>query len=152
MELKLLLNMKWRLYVFGAFRTVTKGLVQELEDMEIRGWVEIIQTTALLRSARILRRVLETWEDLLSLTTIKKMINTLTKYLAIPAYFKYKRLHFAELLIFFGEFYQWDSKIPSKWGSKKQKYVKNLVIAIFFHFRFHYRIVRNWKWSWKLHL
>ena len=31
--------------------------------MEIRGWVENIQTTALLKSARILRRVLETWGD-----------------------------------------------------------------------------------------
>ena len=45
---------------------VTKGLVHELEDLEIRGWVETIQTTALLRSARILKRVLETWGDLLS--------------------------------------------------------------------------------------
>ena len=34
--------------------------VQELEDLEIRARVEIIQTTALLRSARILRRVLDT--------------------------------------------------------------------------------------------
>ena len=40
--------------------TVTKGLVQRLEDLEIRGRVETIKTTALLRSARILRRVLET--------------------------------------------------------------------------------------------
>ena len=46
---------------------VTKGFVQGLEDLEIRGWVETIQTIALLKSARILRRVLETWEDLLSL-------------------------------------------------------------------------------------
>ena len=34
--------------------------LQELEYLEIRGQVKIIQTTALLRSARILRRVLET--------------------------------------------------------------------------------------------
>ena len=40
--------------------TVTKRLVQGLEDLEIRGRVETIQTTALLRSARILKRVLET--------------------------------------------------------------------------------------------
>ena len=39
---------------------VTKVLVQGLEDLEIRGGVETIQTTALLRSDRILRRVLET--------------------------------------------------------------------------------------------
>ena len=41
--------------VIGALGTVTKGLVQGQEDLEIRGRVETIQTTALLRSARILR-------------------------------------------------------------------------------------------------
>ena len=40
--------------------SVTKGLIKGLEDLEIRGKVETIQTTTLLRSARILRRVLET--------------------------------------------------------------------------------------------
>ena len=34
---------------------VTKGLVKGLEDLEIRGCVEKMQTTALLTSARILR-------------------------------------------------------------------------------------------------
>ena len=53
--------------VIGNPATVTKGLVQGLKDLEIRGRVETIQTTALLRSARILRRVLETWGDLFSL-------------------------------------------------------------------------------------
>ena len=33
---------------------------EETEDLEIRGQVENIQTTALLRLSRILRRVLET--------------------------------------------------------------------------------------------
>ena len=46
--------------VIGALGTVTKGLIQGLKDLEIRGRVETIQTTALLRSARILKRVLET--------------------------------------------------------------------------------------------
>ena len=46
--------------VIGAVGTVTKGLIKGLEDLEIRGRVEAIQTTTLLRSARILRRVLET--------------------------------------------------------------------------------------------
>ena len=37
-----------------------------------------------------------------SLGIIKKgQLNTLTYYLAVPAYIKYKKLHFAELLIFF---------------------------------------------------
>ena len=53
--------------VIGALGTVTKGLLKSLEDLEIGGRVDTIQTTALLRTARILRRVLETWGDLLSL-------------------------------------------------------------------------------------
>ena len=35
--------------VIGALGTISKGLEQELEDLEIRGHGEIIQTTALLR-------------------------------------------------------------------------------------------------------
>ena len=55
--------------VIGSLGIVTKGLVQGQEDLEISRRVETIQSTALLRSARILRRVLETWGDLLSLQT-----------------------------------------------------------------------------------
>ena len=46
--------------VIGALGIVTKGLVQGLKDLEITGRVETIQITALLRSARIPRGVLET--------------------------------------------------------------------------------------------
>ena len=46
--------------VIGARGTISKGLVKELEDLEISGQVETIKTTALLTFARILRRVLET--------------------------------------------------------------------------------------------
>ena len=61
-ELKKLWNMEvtFILIVIVALGTVTSKLVKEFEDLEIRGRVEKIQTTALLRSARILRRVLET--------------------------------------------------------------------------------------------
>ena len=52
-------------WIHGALDTVTNELVQGLEDLEIRGRVNTIQT--LLRLARILRRVLETRGDLLSL-------------------------------------------------------------------------------------
>ena len=45
--------------VIGAFGRVTKGLLNGLEDLEVGGGVETIKTTALLRTARILRRVLE---------------------------------------------------------------------------------------------
>ena len=46
--------------VICAFGTVTKGLLKDLEDLEVGGGVETNQTTALLKTARILRRVLET--------------------------------------------------------------------------------------------
>ena len=49
----------------GALGGVTKGLVEVLYDLEMRGRVKTIQMTALSRSARILRRVLETWGDML---------------------------------------------------------------------------------------
>ena len=61
--------------VIGALRTVTKGLLKGPEDLEVGGQVETIQTTALLRTARIMRRVLETWEDLLSLKLQWKTIS-----------------------------------------------------------------------------
>ena len=53
--------------VIGAFGTVTKGLLKGLEGLEVGGREETIQTTVLLRTARILRKVFETWGDLLSL-------------------------------------------------------------------------------------
>ena len=68
-ELKKLWNLKVTIVplVIGAFGTITKGLLKGLEDLEVGGRVETIQMAALLRTARILRRVLETWVDLLSL-------------------------------------------------------------------------------------
>ena len=53
--------------VIKAFGTISKGLLKGLEDLEVGGRVETIWTTALLRTARILRRVQETWGGLLSL-------------------------------------------------------------------------------------
>ena len=46
--------------VFGALGTITKVLLKGLEDLGVGGRVETIQMTALLRTAIILRRVLET--------------------------------------------------------------------------------------------
>ena len=63
------------LIVIGAFGKVTKGLLKGLENMEVGGRVETIQTTALLRTARILRRVLVTWGDLLSFKPRWKIIS-----------------------------------------------------------------------------
>ena len=61
-ELKKLWNMQVTIIpiVIGAFGKVTKGLLKGLEDLEVGERVETIQTTALLRTAKILRRVLET--------------------------------------------------------------------------------------------
>ena len=63
--------------VIGAFGTITKGFLKGLEDLE-DGWrVETIQMTALLRKARILKRVLETCchsnssEKLAAITDVK---------------------------------------------------------------------------------
>ena len=46
--------------VIGDFGTVIKGLQKGLENLEVGGRVETIETTRLLRTARILRRFLET--------------------------------------------------------------------------------------------
>ena len=61
-ELKKLWNVKMTItpIVIGAFGTVTTELLKGLEDLEVGDRVETIQTTALLKTARILRRVLET--------------------------------------------------------------------------------------------
>ena len=61
-ELKNLWNMKVTIIptVIGAFGTVAKRLLKELEDLEVGGRVETIQSTTLLKTARKLRRVLET--------------------------------------------------------------------------------------------
>ena len=68
-ELKKLWNMKATIIpiVIGAFGTVTKRLLKGMEDLEVGGRVDPSQTTALLRTARILRRALKTCGDLLSL-------------------------------------------------------------------------------------
>ena len=66
-ELKELWNKKVTIIPI-TLGTVIKELIQGLEDLEITGRMETVQITALLRSARILRRVLETWGDFRSLS------------------------------------------------------------------------------------
>ena len=46
--------------VIGAFDTATKRLLKGLDELEVGGRVATIQTKTLFRTARILRRVLET--------------------------------------------------------------------------------------------
>ena len=76
-EMNRLWNMKVTiiLILIGALGTLTIGLVQGLDDLEITGRVKTNTTAALLRSARILRRVLEIWGDLFSLKLQWKSIS-----------------------------------------------------------------------------
>ena len=53
--------------VIGALETVSKILERWWEELEIGKQLETIQTTVLLRLARMLRRVLEIWRDKLLL-------------------------------------------------------------------------------------
>ena len=61
-ELKKIWNMKVTSIPIeiGGFGTVTQGLLKGIVNLETRGRMDSIETTALLRSAIILRRVLET--------------------------------------------------------------------------------------------
>ena len=61
-ELKTLLNMKVNIIsiVISAFGTLTKRLLNGLENLEIRERMETIQTTTLFRTTRILKRCLKT--------------------------------------------------------------------------------------------
>ena len=68
----------------GALGTVSKSMTKRFEELEIRGGIDTIQTTALLRSVRILRKVLETWKEYLSLrlewkTTSKRRYDRVTR-------------------------------------------------------------------------
>ena len=45
--------------VIGALGTITNGLLKDQEELDVGGRVETIERTALLRTARISRRVLE---------------------------------------------------------------------------------------------
>ena len=76
-ELKKLWNMKVTILpiVIGAFGTITKGLLKGLDDLDVGGLVETIQMTALMRTDRILKRVLQTWGDLLPLKLQWKTIS-----------------------------------------------------------------------------
>ena len=58
--------------VIGVVRTIPKGLVKGLKELEFRGRAETIETTALLR---ILRRVLDILGHLLSLRLQLKNIS-----------------------------------------------------------------------------
>ena len=61
--------------VIGALGTVTERVVKGLKDLGIIGRVEAIKTTALLRLARIQRRILVTREDLLPFKLPRKTIS-----------------------------------------------------------------------------
>ena len=74
---KNLWNMKATVIPFaiGALVRVSMGLVNVLEDMKLRGRIETIQTISFFRSARILRRVVETWEEWLTPKILWKTVS-----------------------------------------------------------------------------
>ena len=76
-ELRKLWNMKLTVIpvIIGALRTVPKGMERRLKELEIGERIDTIQHTALLRSGGILRIVLVTLEDFLSLRLQWKNIN-----------------------------------------------------------------------------
>ena len=53
--------------IIGALGTIPKGLVWQQEELEIKERAQTTQTTALLKSARLQRRVQENQGELLSL-------------------------------------------------------------------------------------
>ena len=61
--------------LIGVLVTFTKGFIKVREDLERSGRVETIKITELLRSAWILRRVLEIWRDSLLLKLQWKTIS-----------------------------------------------------------------------------
>ena len=69
--------------VIGVLGTVIKGRIQELKDLEIRGRVETIQTTALLRSARILSYI---WVLSILYTLTQALIWDQRKSLLYPSF------------------------------------------------------------------
>ena len=68
-ELKKMLNMRVMviLVVVGMLRMISRSLKKGVEELENSERIKIIQTTELLRLAKILRRVSETRRDLLLL-------------------------------------------------------------------------------------
>ena len=65
--------------VVSELRMLPKSLEKELEKLKISVRIETFQTSVLIKSARILRRVLKTWGDLLSLRLQWKTTNSNTQ-------------------------------------------------------------------------
>ena len=61
--------------VIGALKTVCKGLEREVEELRIGGRIAKLQTASLVRTTKKMRKVLETWGDLLSLRLQRKVIS-----------------------------------------------------------------------------
>ena len=57
--------------VIGAFGTVTKGLLKGLENLEVGGRVETIQTTLLLKTARIVTSRGDLWRLAVTQSPVK---------------------------------------------------------------------------------
>ena len=92
------------LIVVGALGTVPKSLEKRLLKLDIGGRIETIQTTVLLKSSWILKRVLETGGDLLSLriqrkTTSKNWCANLAKIRILFSVFMFYIYHLVLLCL-----------------------------------------------------
>ena len=75
--------------VIVVLGTATKRLIPGIKELEIRGRVKTMKSKAFIRSARISRKVLKTWGDLLSRRLKRKTTRSensqMSKIIIIPA-------------------------------------------------------------------
>ena len=116
--------------VISALGTLPKRWVKELKDLEIRRWVETIRTTAWLRSAKILRRVLETRGDMLSLRLQWKAISVswseTLKWRPDFVIINYKKMRTCRIAYFAVPAAHW---VKLKESEKRNKFLENWKIV-----------------------
>ena len=105
-----IISLRWfeKLYWVKIILIIVMIWPKGLKGLEIRGRVETIQTTVLLRSARKLRRPIESWGDLLSLKlqweTNNYNYNNNNNNLFAHHYFSF--MHFSPMQIIFHHLFE----------------------------------------------
>ena len=123
--------------VIGVLRTIPKGFVKGQEDLEVIGQVETIQNTTL-TSARILRKVLETWGDFLSLKLQWKTISERWSEKSLRNKIIIKRIsHPVDFAV------PADHRVNIKQSEKKAK--KTLTLSE------NWKSCGTWGWRWLVH-
>ena len=136
---------------------IPKGLERELKELEIRGWIKTIQTTALLRVTRILKRILETSGDLLSLRFQWKIICWCEKLARRPDWViinkKKRTCHIVDFAV------PADDRVKIKESKRRDKYLdlarklrklwKTKVTVMPIVISTHGTVPKPWKSNWK---